>query len=142
MENKPMDSRARTKQILVTLLGIVILLVIAYFVLHATDQGVPGSLIINPVSTNLPIIAPLATQSDTGVLATPDQSDTPTSSKCFIGGCSGQICSDLQGAPSTCEYQQQFACYKTAKCEVQKTTGKCGWTKTAELNTCLKNNTK
>lgn len=139
MENQPIEHGTK-KQMAVTLLGIIILLVIAYFVLHLAYQGVPESLIINPVDTSLPIIAPMATQSDVGADPIPVQSDT--SSRCYIGGCSGQICSDLEGIASTCEYQEQYACYKTAKCEVQKTTGKCGWTKTTELNACLKNGIK
>ncbi len=56
--------------------------------------------------------------------------------KCYVGGCSGQICSDAPDAVSTCEYSERYACYKTTKCERQ-TTGKCGWTETTELKQCL-----
>lgn len=63
--------------------------------------------------------------------------DTPTSSGgYFVGGCSSQLCSDEEGMVSTCEYRQEYACYKTAKCERQSN-GKCGWTPTSELNLCL-----
>ncbi|MBX4195570.1 hypothetical protein KW796_01260 [Candidatus Parcubacteria bacterium] len=58
--------------------------------------------------------------------------------KCYIGGCSGQICSDQPGMASTCEYREAYACYKTAKCERQAS-GLCGWTQTAELKMCLQN---
>lgn len=66
---------------------------------------------------------------------------TPTSSKadCMVGGCSGQLCveeSDEDGMVSTCEYTEAYACYKTAKCEVQAS-GTCGWTQTPELTSCL-----
>lgn len=55
---------------------------------------------------------------------------------CYIGGCSSQICSDQKDVISTCEYLEKYACYKTAKCELQKT-GKCGWTESPTLKMCL-----
>jgi hypothetical protein len=61
-----------------------------------------------------------------------------TQGKCYIGGCSSQLCSDQPDMMSTCEYTAKYACYKTAKCERQQT-GQCGWTPTAELNMCLAN---
>jgi len=54
---------------------------------------------------------------------------------CKVTGCSGQICSD-EDAITTCEWQEQYACYKTAKCERQAD-GECGWTKTDQLTKCL-----
>lgn len=57
---------------------------------------------------------------------------------CFVGGCSGQICSDEDGVVSTCEYREEYACYRTARCERQQN-GQCGWTETDELNMCLNN---
>ena len=59
---------------------------------------------------------------------------------CKPTGCSGQICSD-QDVITTCEYREEYACYKTAKCERQSN-GQCGWTQTPELQGCLKNATK
>jgi hypothetical protein len=58
---------------------------------------------------------------------------------CFKGGCSGQLCSDQEGAISTCEWREEYACYQTATCERQGD-GSCGWTETAELTTCLGSN--
>lgn len=57
---------------------------------------------------------------------------------CFVGGCSGQICSDQKDVVSTCEFRESYACYKTAKCERQQN-GQCGWTQTPELKACLAN---
>ena len=54
---------------------------------------------------------------------------------CRIGGCSGQICSD-EDVITTCEYKEEYACYKTAKCERQAN-GQCGWTQTPTLQACL-----
>ena len=55
---------------------------------------------------------------------------------CYVGGCSGQICSDEEGIVSTCEFRQEYACYQNAKCERQSS-GQCGWTVTPELSMCL-----
>lgn len=62
----------------------------------------------------------------------------PQKGACYIGGCSGQICSDEEGVASTCEYREEYACYKTAKCERQSN-GACGWTPSSTLNACLEN---
>lgn len=57
---------------------------------------------------------------------------------CFVGGCSGQVCSDQEGVVSTCEWRAEYACYQTATCERQAD-GECGWTETPELTACLAN---
>jgi hypothetical protein len=59
---------------------------------------------------------------------------------CIITGCSNQLCSDTEAA-STCIYREEYACYRTAKCERQAD-GQCGWTETAELKSCLANLSK
>ena len=55
--------------------------------------------------------------------------------ECRVTGCSGQICAD-EDVITTCEYKNEYACFKTAKCERQED-GKCGWTPTEELVACL-----
>ncbi|MFA5831656.1 MAG: DUF5667 domain-containing protein [Candidatus Paceibacterota bacterium] len=55
---------------------------------------------------------------------------------CFVGGCSGQICSGEKNVITTCEMKSEYACYKEAKCERQPD-GKCGWTQNAKLKQCL-----
>jgi hypothetical protein len=57
---------------------------------------------------------------------------------CYVGGCSGQICSDQDGVISTCEWKDEYACYASATCERQPD-GQCGWTPTEELTSCLGN---
>ena len=54
---------------------------------------------------------------------------------CIISGCSGQICSNKE-VITTCEWKEEFACYKKARCERQKD-GNCGWTITEEAQRCL-----
>ncbi len=55
---------------------------------------------------------------------------------CYVGGCSGQVCSDQKDVASTCEFRAEYACYKTATCERQAS-GQCGWTQTAKLTSCI-----
>ncbi len=54
---------------------------------------------------------------------------------CIKTGCSGEICAD-ETMMSTCDYRPEYECYKKAICERQKN-GKCGFTKTPELTSCL-----
>lgn len=56
---------------------------------------------------------------------------------CRVGGCSGQLCigPDDPGF-STCEWREEYACYRTAECRRQAD-GACGWTPTPELRACL-----
>lgn len=55
---------------------------------------------------------------------------------CRATGCSSQLCAE-EDMVTTCEYKDEYACYKSAKCERQKD-GKCGWTSSVALTTCLK----
>lgn len=59
---------------------------------------------------------------------------------CYVGGCSGQVCSDQKDAASTCEFRPEYACYQRpfAKCERQAD-GQCGWTRNPQLTACLAN---
>ena len=59
-----------------------------------------------------------------------------TTAACYVGGCSGQICSDQKDVITTCEYKEEYACYKTEKCEKQSN-GQCGWTQTPVLVACI-----
>lgn len=56
---------------------------------------------------------------------------------CYSAGCSGQLCVDESGKDivTTCEYKEEYKCYKLTRCERQKD-GKCGWTKTKKFNKC------
>lgn len=57
---------------------------------------------------------------------------------CVIGGCSGELCvgENDHALGSICMYKSEFACYKKARCEVQKN-GICGWTQTTALQACI-----
>lgn len=58
--------------------------------------------------------------------------------RCYVSGCSSQLCTSEPDMMSTCEYREEYACYQTATCEVQ-ITGECGWTETEELKSCRMN---
>ena len=64
--------------------------------------------------------------------------DEAAPAQCYVGGCSGQVCSDRPDVITTCEWRPEYACYHTATCEVQAD-GQCGWTMTSELQACLAN---
>lgn len=74
------------------------------------------------------------------VAPSPTSESSPSSVACKIGGCSGQLCldKDSEDFATTCEYADYYACYTSATCEVQAN-GKCGWTETSELKSCLAN---
>lgn len=63
--------------------------------------------------------------------------ECPVDSACEVSGCSGQLCVEA-GADivTTCEWREEYACYRSASCERQAD-GRCGWTDTAELRACL-----
>lgn len=64
--------------------------------------------------------------------------------KCKIAGCSRQLCIDQdEDLFTTCEYKEEYACYSkvNAVCEVQED-GKCGWTQSPELISCLSESRK
>ena len=76
------------------------------------------------------LVACLSTAGEDVPLIGPD--DRP----CFVGGCSGQLCTDRDDIASTCEWREEYACYRTATCERQDD-GACGWTETPVLRACL-----
>lgn len=61
-------------------------------------------------------------------------------STCQKAGCSNQLCvsSDEKDITTTCEWQDEYACYQKAKCEKQED-GKCGFTQDQEFANCLDN---
>ena len=54
---------------------------------------------------------------------------------CFVGGCSGQLCTGIEGLASTCEWLPEYACYQQAHCACFE--GQCGWDQTEALAECL-----
>ncbi len=81
-------------------------------------------------------VAPIEPPLDSVPPSTPPPSVPPISDGCLKGGCSGQLCTDSPDMVSTCEWREEYACYKDALCERQPS-GKCGWTPTPALTQCL-----
>lgn len=102
-----------TKIIVATATCIVLGVILIFFIINPSGY--------NPVADDL--IVPTASTTTQG---------------CYVGGCSGQICSESSDIMSTCEYRPIYACYKNATCGVQAT-GECGWTQTEELTMCIRN---
>jgi hypothetical protein len=61
-------------------------------------------------------------------------------SGCKKSGCSNQLCvsSEEKDIITTCQWQEEYACYQQAKCEIQPN-GKCGFTPDEKLLNCLGN---
>jgi Chaperone of endosialidase len=56
---------------------------------------------------------------------------------CQAGGCSGQLCGNVgDNLISTCEYLEEYACYRDARCERQSD-GRCAWIETMALTQCI-----
>jgi hypothetical protein len=97
--------------------------------------------ILNPTPTCRPRPACLDSTPRCLIAETEDMCPPKTHSTvigCKVGGCSGELCLDSNSpnVASICIYKAEYACYKNAKCEKQ-TNGKCGWTKSQELTSCL-----
>ncbi|OGM25676.1 hypothetical protein A3D01_05855 [Candidatus Woesebacteria bacterium RIFCSPHIGHO2_02_FULL_39_13] len=71
---------------------------------------------------------------------TGNMKQTNRDGKCTIGGCNSELCSDSsqEERVSICIFDPKSACYKNAVCERQ-VNGKCGWSQTEELTSCLSN---
>ena len=74
--------------------------------------------------------------------ATPTK-QTSGSPACKRAGCSGELCvaADSDQLVTACEWKPHFACYDDAECAVQED-GRCGWTDTEQLRTCLETASK
>jgi hypothetical protein len=65
-----------------------------------------------------------------------EKAKAPALGKCYVGGCSSQVCSDREDIITNCLYMEVYACYQGAACERQSD-GKCGWTETPALKACV-----
>ena len=72
------------------------------------------------------------------LLAACHQSAMAEKPQCEKSGCSGQICADKgTNAVTTCEWREEYGCYKQfGRCEVQPD-NHCGWTPTPNLMHCI-----
>lgn len=91
-----------------------------------------------PVPQPYPLkVSPLTNASETtgGVSSS---SGGVVTNGCKVSGCNGERCvSEGEAGYSDCAWRDEYACYQKAKCEKQQS-GQCGWTKTPELEKCIK----
>lgn len=87
-------------------------------------------------ATSTSEVSSSSTEQYKGESAQPNKPETSQQGACYVGGCSGQLCGDEPDMMSTCEYKEEYSCYKDARCERQPS-GACGWTDTQELKICL-----
>jgi hypothetical protein len=62
----------------------------------------------------------------------------PKATKCYKGGCSGQICSDKQGVISTCEWKSYYLCFQYSSCGSFGAGSACAWEQTSYYKACMK----
>lgn len=72
----------------------------------------------------------------------PPSTECTADSECFVGGCSGEVCTTAakaaEGLVTTCEYRAEYACYKLTSCGC--VSGKCGWIENPGFEKCVQQN--
>ena len=61
-----------------------------------------------------------------------------SNSDCASAGCSGQVCTTAEEAPgitTTCEYKEEYSCFKQTTCGCVE--GVCAWGETEAYLSCL-----
>jgi len=87
------------------------------------------ALLSVPVLTGVPSIACGGAQVEGG-------GDPP--GDCVVGGCSGQLCVEPGGnGASTCEWREEYACYKDHGICERGANNQCGWPATPALTDCI-----
>jgi eight-cysteine-cluster-containing protein len=83
------------------------------------------------------LVAAIVVTTGCGSKSTPPAEPKPAGA-CVTGGCSGTVCQDADAEPTmtTCEWRDEYACYRDAACERQAD-GACGWTQSESLTACL-----
>lgn len=107
----------KNKKLIVILVSLVVLLCCC------SGAAITGMVLY----TNLP--------EESKLLPSPEDSEN-----CVVAGCSGQLCIDKNSNNSgmtTCEWKDEYACYREAICEKQLLG--CGWTYTKEYYNCMQN---
>lgn len=64
-------------------------------------------------------------------------SEPMTVPACYVGGCSGQVCSANPNVVTTCAYLEEYACLAQTQCGNHATGGGCAWDSTPAYLACL-----
>lgn len=77
-------------------------------------------------------------ESNEGSISNGNDGGAISKNNCVVAGCSSQLCLEEseKDTITTCEWKEEYACFKTAECKRQDD-GKCGWTPTEKLVSCL-----
>ncbi|MFH0971793.1 MAG: hypothetical protein V1835_04470 [Candidatus Micrarchaeota archaeon] len=121
---------------------------IALFLSGCTEQGVrcaDGTIVADSRLCPSPAISPTPAATATATATPPDdipplpteQAECAKDSDCHVGGCSGTVCSSDANAITTCEWKEEYACYKQISCGCNL--GQCGWEKTPLFEQCMQN---
>lgn len=62
----------------------------------------------------------------------------PPAKKCFVGGCSGQICSDRPDVVTTCEWAPSYRCVSLSECGPFGPGGACAWKASDPYTRCVR----
>ena len=89
------------------------------------------------ISSDRKPVVSVVQQVNSTMLVQAEGDSSPSPGRCKLSGCSHEICAD-ENVITPCIWRPENECYKTALCEVQSD-GKCGWTKTGALESCLVN---
>lgn len=127
------------------ILAILLVLILA-FIANAVQHSLRGRTVVGYQTTGFfgqamgptVITPPTVTYTGPNTTSTTVTTTQTNVGTCYVGGCSGQICSDVPNAVSNCQYVESYSCYQGARCEKQAT-GQCGWTMTSQLSQCLAN---
>ncbi|KYF52558.1 hypothetical protein BE08_05155 [Sorangium cellulosum] len=66
-----------------------------------------------------------------------DSAAATATGRCRVTGCSGQVCAD-QPVVTTCEWKEEYACYRAHGICERDARGQCGFRPTPELAACLR----
>lgn len=58
--------------------------------------------------------------------------------KCFVGGCSGQICSERPDVVTTCEWAPAYRCVSLSECGPFGPGGACAWKNSESYTRCVR----
>lgn len=106
--------------------------------LRLTSTQKFSALLFVVVILSLPV-AILSTQQLNDTRSRAFDIDPAKTSSCVPSGCSNTLCVPSGQADqivTTCEWQEEYACYQQAICEMQSD-GTCGWTQTPASESCF-----
>ena len=118
------------------LLGLLAL--VLFFPIIIASQATQSFLIFSRAATPDALLTEAQRQAFFAEIQSNANSASVIDPACKRAGCSGEFCVNVDEPDvfSTCLYEEEYACYDDARCEVQAD-GNCGWTEDLVLLQCL-----